>query len=82
MAKLKAESKTVADRIRAGMREEGIKGTVTGTGYARGRDLLEVRVADEHFQAVNEIVGRLARPSSVGTSYRVPTMVIYVDGGR
>ena len=81
MAKLKAESKAVADRIRAGMREEGIKGRVTGTGYARSRDLLQISVADKHVQAVEAIVGRFARRTIV-SAYRTPTVTIYVDGGR
>ena len=81
MAKLKAESKAIADRIRASMREQSIRGSVTGTGYARSRDLLQIRVADRHVQAVEAIVGRLARRTIV-SAYRTPTVTIYVDGGR
>ena len=82
MAKLKAESKAIANQIRAGMREQSIKGRVTGTGYARSMDLLQVSIADDHVQAVKAIVGRVARQSPIRSLYYAPTVRIYVDGGR
>ena len=82
MAKLNTKSKAVADQIRADMRKEGIKGRVTGTGYARGMDLLQIRVADDHVQAVKAIVGRVAGQTPIHRLFFAPTVQIYVDGGR